>query len=368
MKNRAIPLIFILITISFGVLSSADIQIFGNNPLNQTINIMNPIVSGGGNGGGNSSFNQSAADKLYWRLDASNDNLLSSDWDMQGLWSFLNVNFLNMSSSINMNGGTAIHFFSPLGSDMGIINGVNNILRITANSNVAINAGNGTTVAINDRKFNESFQVGSMNMTKEIFMDFDTGFVGIHNDKPGSTLDVNGTIDANNYTGDGELLSNVCLTNGTGCLSKPANFTNVAFKNESNVFISTQNSFQQVNVTRIISNLQAGTGATPTIHEGAGCSTGNTKSITGDDVAGKISITCGVGIPSTTALVAQINFTSAYSSAPMVVLTPNNPNAAALSGGSSIWVDSATGNFNITSGTIALGSGTTYKWFYHVIQ
>jgi len=109
-----------------------------------------------------------------------------------------------------------------------------------------------------------------------------------------------------------------------------------------------------------------GTGAA--IAAGAGAGTGASGSVTGGDVAGKIDITLGTS-PSTSATVVTITFNASYASAPTVILTPGNANAAALTGGNQVFVSStSTTNFLVTSGSSGLSASTQYIWYYHVIQ
>jgi hypothetical protein len=108
----------------------------------------------------------------------------------------------------------------------------------------------------------------------------------------------------------------------------------------------------------------------PTIAAGTGAGTSPTVSIAGNDIAQKVTITTGSS-PTASATVATITFNVAYTTAPRVILTPANANAAGLSGASQVYVDDS--SIGTTSYVISVGSGgltasTTYLFYAHVIQ
>jgi hypothetical protein len=113
----------------------------------------------------------------------------------------------------------------------------------------------------------------------------------------------------------------------------------------------------------------AGVG-TPTIAAGAGAGTGPTVTISGNDRAGRISVTTGTA-PSASAIVATVTFSTAFGAAPRaVLLTPAGPLAGALSGNAAVYLDSAsttTGVFVIKVGSTGLTAATTYLWHYLVM-
>lgn len=109
-------------------------------------------------------------------------------------------------------------------------------------------------------------------------------------------------------------------------------------------------------------------GATPTVTVGGGLGTGATASIAGTDTRGVLTITTGAA-PSAAGLVATVTYTSAFTgAAPRLVISPNNDTAAALSGGSQVYLDAfQLASWNIRCGSVALAASTTYKWLYHAI-
>jgi hypothetical protein len=113
----------------------------------------------------------------------------------------------------------------------------------------------------------------------------------------------------------------------------------------------------------------AGVG-TPTIAAGPGAGTGPTVTVTGNDRAGRISVTTGTA-PSASAVVATVTFGAAFGASPRaVLLTPAGPLAGALSGAGAVYLDSASttsGLFVIKVGSTGLAAATTYLWHYLVM-
>ena len=111
-----------------------------------------------------------------------------------------------------------------------------------------------------------------------------------------------------------------------------------------------------------------GNSATPSIATAAGSGTNATVKITGTDMSGVIEVTTG---DSTTAneVLASIQYSTAYSSAPVVIITPGNAPTASLMGTSTVFVGNNTNtNFTLNTNATPLATKTTYKWYYQVIQ
>ena len=111
-----------------------------------------------------------------------------------------------------------------------------------------------------------------------------------------------------------------------------------------------------------------GNSAAPTIAASAGSGTNATVKITGTDMSGVIEVTTG---DSTTAneVLASIQYSTAYSSAPVVIITPGNAATASLMGTSTVFVGNNTNtNFTLNTNTTPLATNTTFKWYYQVIQ
>lgn len=110
-----------------------------------------------------------------------------------------------------------------------------------------------------------------------------------------------------------------------------------------------------------------GNGATPgmTTNIGAGTSpTGVT--ITGTDVAGKISFTAGTS-PTANGQIVLLTFSAGFTSAPFTVFSPNSSGAAALSGPTAIQASTSAAQMAFTAGPTPLTAGTLYSWFYYNI-
>jgi len=115
-------------------------------------------------------------------------------------------------------------------------------------------------------------------------------------------------------------------------------------------------------------HLQGGSAA-PSIAANTGAGTTPTVSLTtATDEAGVVNVTTGTG-PVGGVSVVTITFNTTFGVAPIVVLTPINNFAAALSGVAQVYVSStSTTQFVISVGSSALAASTAYKWAYHVIQ
>lgn len=116
----------------------------------------------------------------------------------------------------------------------------------------------------------------------------------------------------------------------------------------------------------VITTHLVGTGTTPTITAGAGAGSSAFVSLSGTDMAGKITLTSGL-LPSVSSVVLTVTFNTAYIAAPHVVLSPANSNAAALSGLAMIYVTATTTTFVFTGGATALTASTQYVWEYQVV-
>lgn len=111
-------------------------------------------------------------------------------------------------------------------------------------------------------------------------------------------------------------------------------------------------------------------GTAPGIAAGTGAGTLPTVSISGTDLRGTITITTGTG-PAASATVATITFNNAFAAVPgAVIITPAEPNAAALTGNAAVWEDVASrlaASFVLKVGSGGLQATTTYKFSYWII-
>ena len=99
---------------------------------------------------------------------------------------------------------------------------------------------------------------------------------------------------------------------------------------------------------------------------GAGTSP-SAVSVTGTDISGVVALTTGTS-PSINAVLATITYNTAFSSAPVVVITPANAATASLAATQAVWVNITTTGFTINTNATAVVSSTAYKWNYVVIQ
>jgi hypothetical protein len=89
--------------------------------------------------------------------------------------------------------------------------------------------------------------------------------------------------------------------------------------------------------------------------------------VTGTDMSGVVALTTG-NSPSINAVLATITYNTAFSSAPVVVITPANAATASLAATQAVWVNITTAGFTINTNATAVVSSTAYKWNYVVIQ
>jgi hypothetical protein len=99
---------------------------------------------------------------------------------------------------------------------------------------------------------------------------------------------------------------------------------------------------------------------------GAGTSP-SAVSVTGTDLSGVVALTTGTS-PTVNAVLATITYNTAFSTAPVVVITPANAATASLAATQAVWVNITTTGFTINTNATAVVSSTAYKWNYAVIQ
>jgi hypothetical protein len=96
---------------------------------------------------------------------------------------------------------------------------------------------------------------------------------------------------------------------------------------------------------------------------GVAACTAPSVTLTGNDIAGKISVTTGTGC-GTLGKIATVDYNQNYSTIPKVTLTPANVNAAGLT----TFVTSNFGIFDVEVASGTISDTTVYEWYYHVIQ
>jgi hypothetical protein len=111
-----------------------------------------------------------------------------------------------------------------------------------------------------------------------------------------------------------------------------------------------------------------GNSSTPGIQASTGAGNSASVKITGTDMSGVIEVATGE-MPTANAILATIQYSNAYGTAPVVIITPGNAATASLMGTSTVFVGSNTStDFTLNTNATPLVSKTTYKWYYQVIQ
>lgn len=131
------------------------------------------------------------------------------------------------------------------------------------------------------------------------------------------------------------------------------------------VLTSGSTSTQNMSVGNVTAKHLIGSG-TPTVSIGSDFT--GTASVSGNDIAGTVTVTItGSTSYPTLAAYFQLNFATAYASAPTVVFVPANSATALLSG--TYLKLPTTSSFQIASAPAGTSPGSaTYVWNYHVIQ
>lgn len=101
---------------------------------------------------------------------------------------------------------------------------------------------------------------------------------------------------------------------------------------------------------------------------GTGAGTSPTLLASGSDAAFQVTLTTGSG-PGTSSGIFSVLYTNAYHSAPVIVYSPANAAAAALSGTSAPSLSGSAGSgFTWQSGSAALAGATQYIWNFWIID
>jgi hypothetical protein len=184
-------------------------------------------------------------------------------------------------------------------------------------------------------------------------------------------------------TGNTAIGYNTIYSNTTGNYNTAIGYGSNVTGNVSNstaigygASVSTANSIQLGNTSVTLVNTSAtvsakhlkGNSTTPTIAASTGAgTTPSGVTVTGTDMSGVVALTTGTS-PTINAVLATITYNLAYSTAPVVVITPANAATASLMAAQAVWINIGTSNFSINTNTTALTASTAYKWNYVVIQ
>lgn len=102
---------------------------------------------------------------------------------------------------------------------------------------------------------------------------------------------------------------------------------------------------------------------------GTGAGTGPSITIDGNAIAGAIILTTGTS-PATSAQIVQMTMAASFTTYPVVIITPANAAAAALTGNKQVFIDDAAmlaNKWTLKSGSTALDATTDYVWYFHVM-
>lgn len=127
---------------------------------------------------------------------------------------------------------------------------------------------------------------------------------------------------------------------------------------------------QQLKSSALVVNQLVGSGSVPTAAAGTGAGTGPTITVAGNSISGTITVLTGSAPAASNATIATISFPAAFDAAPYASISPANAAAAALSGATACFVDSASaavGSFVMKAGSSALAATTSYIFSYRVI-
>ncbi len=119
-------------------------------------------------------------------------------------------------------------------------------------------------------------------------------------------------------------------------------------------------SFEFTGDLNLVRHIDTG-GGTPAASAQAGVGSGGTVSVSGNDIAGTVTINTGGSPPS--GIMVRINFNQAYNNTPVVQITPINAASAALE----YYVTRDTNGFSIGSAGTPAGA-TTYKFDYFIVE
>jgi len=99
----------------------------------------------------------------------------------------------------------------------------------------------------------------------------------------------------------------------------------------------------------------------PTVAVGAGAGTGAAVTVSGSDLLMQVSLTTGSGCTSNSAQ-ATITYAQPFGSAPLLIYSAANTNAAWLGGITNVVLSATTTGITLNAGWSPLAASTTYKW------
>ena len=264
------------------------------------------------------------------------------------------------ASSNTGNNNTAVGYQSLKNTTSGFGNSSYGVSSLTSNTTGYYNTGMGFQSLMNNTTGNYNVGVG-MYALRNISTGGNNVGIGYNTMSSNGTGSNNVAIGFNANIADG--VSNASSI-GNGATNSTSNSivlgnTNITRVSTSGTIVTTND----INAKHIKGNSGALSIAAST---GAGTSP-SAVSVTGTDISGVVALTTGTS-PSINAVLATITYNTAFSTAPVVVITPANAATASLAATQAVWVNITTTGFTINTNATAVVSSTAYKWNYVVIQ
>ena len=258
------------------------------------------------------------------------------------------------------NNNTAVGYQSLKNTTSGAGNSSYGVSSLTSNTTGTYNTGMGFQSLTNSTTGNYNVGVGMYALRT---LGTGTGNVGIgyHTMSSNSSGNYNVAIGYSANIADG-VTNAVAIGQG----SSNATSNSIVLGNTNITRVSTSGAIvttNDINAKHIRGNSGALSIAAST---GAGTSPSGIT-VTGTDMSGVVALTTGSS-PSINAVLAIITYNTAFSSAPVVVITPANAATASLAATQAVWVNITTTGFTINTNATAVVSSTAYKWNYVVIQ
>jgi hypothetical protein len=258
------------------------------------------------------------------------------------------------------NNNTAVGYQSLKNTTSGYGNSSYGVSALTSNTTGIYNTSMGFNALINNTTGNYNVGVGIYAL-RNIGTGSNNVGVGFNTMSSNNTGSNNTAIGNSANIADGVINASSI---GNGATNSTSN--SIVLGNTSITKVSTSGAIVTTNDI-IAKHLKGNSGALSiAASTGAGTSP-SAVSVTGTDMSGVVALTTGTS-PTVNAVLATITYNTAFSTAPVVVITPANAATASLAATQAVWVNITTAGFTINTNATAVVSSTAYKWNYVVIQ